>query len=362
MSNILIKYLLNGFLKTILSVILIVYCFGIILNLFEEIEFFKGLNVSFFTPFLLTNFYVPSFIIQLLPFIIFVSSMWFLLKIRNNKDMLILKVFGFSNFKIFLILSLSSFLLGWLILFVFNPITSKMAKYYEITKSNYSRDIDHLITFNKNGIWIRENLDDGKRIISASKTNGNNLMDVVIFNFDKDYNLKEKIISESVNIENNEWIFTNTVILKNFDGLYKEEKINDFTIYSNYTYEKITSLFKNFDTMSLIDLILNYQKLVEIGYSKTYLNQSLHSLLSIPFFLFIMTALASILTMNTLKKSKNFKFIIIGLLICIAVYYFKDLSLALGKTNRVPLALASWIPVFSVGIFSFIGILQINEK
>ena len=63
--------------------------------------------------------------------------------------MLILKVFGFSNFKIFLILSLSSFLLGWLILFVFNPITSKMAKYYEITKSNYSRDIDHLITFNK---------------------------------------------------------------------------------------------------------------------------------------------------------------------------------------------------------------------
>ena len=288
--------------------------------------------------------------------------MWFLLKIRNNKDMLILKVFGFSNFKIFLILSLSSFLLGWLILFVFNPITSKMAKYYEITKSNYSRDIDHLITFNKNGIWIRENLDNGKRIISASKTNGNNLMDVVIFNFDKDYNLKEKIISESVNIENNEWIFTNTVILKNFDGLYKEEKINDFTIYSNYTYEKITSLFKNFDTMSLIDLILNYQKLVEIGYSKTYLNQSLHSLLSIPFFLFIMTALASILTMNTLKKSKNFKFIIIGLLICIAVYYFKDLSLALGKTNRVPLALASWIPVFSVGIFSFIGILQINEK
>ena len=288
--------------------------------------------------------------------------MWFLLKIRNNKDMLILKVFGFSNFKIFLILSLSSFLLGWLILFVFNPITSKMAKYYEITKSNYSRDIDHLITFNKNGIWIRENLDDGKRIISASKTNGNNLMDVVIFNFDKDYNLKEKIISESVNIENNEWRFTNTVILKNFDGLYKEEKINDFTIYSNYTYEKITSLFKNFDTMSLIDLILNYQKLVEIGYSKTYLNQSLHSLLSIPFFLFIMTALASILTMNTLKKSKNFKFIIIGLLICIAVYYFKDLSLALGKTNRVPLALASWIPVFSVGIFSFIGILQINEK
>ena len=41
--------------------------------------------------------------------------------------------------------------MGWLILFVLNPITSTMAKYYEKTKSNYSRDIDHLVTFNRNG-------------------------------------------------------------------------------------------------------------------------------------------------------------------------------------------------------------------
>ena len=33
-----------------------------------------------------------------------------------------------------------------------------MSKYYEQTKSNYSRDIDHLVTFNKNGLWIKENL------------------------------------------------------------------------------------------------------------------------------------------------------------------------------------------------------------
>ena len=42
-----------------------------------------------------------------------------------------------------------------------------MSKYYEKTKSNYSRDIDHLVTFNKNGLWIKENLENGGRIISA---------------------------------------------------------------------------------------------------------------------------------------------------------------------------------------------------
>ena len=26
------------------------------------------------------------------------------------------------------------------------------------TKSQYARDIDHLVTFNNNGLWIKENL------------------------------------------------------------------------------------------------------------------------------------------------------------------------------------------------------------
>ena len=42
--------------------------------------------------------------------------------------------------------------------------------------------------------------------------------------------------------------------------------------------------------------------------------------------------------------------------------FFKDLSLALGQTNRISLSLAAWVPVFAVGLFSSIGILQINEK
>ena len=50
-------------------------------------------------------------IIKILPFIIFISSMWFMLSIRNNKDLLTIKVFGYSNLKIFLYSS-TSFILG----------------------------------------------------------------------------------------------------------------------------------------------------------------------------------------------------------------------------------------------------------
>ena len=86
MSKVILNYILKNFFKYFFILILIIYAFGVILNLFEEIEFFKKINVSIFLPLMLTSIFVPSMIINLLPFIIFISSMLYLIKIRNNKD------------------------------------------------------------------------------------------------------------------------------------------------------------------------------------------------------------------------------------------------------------------------------------
>ena len=75
MNKVLFNYLFTGYLKTILKVIFIFIVLELILNLFEEIEFFKNLNViNFNAQYLLTALYIPNIIIKLLPFIIFISS------------------------------------------------------------------------------------------------------------------------------------------------------------------------------------------------------------------------------------------------------------------------------------------------
>ena len=209
-----------------------------------------------------------------------------------------------------------------------------MSKYYEKTKSNFSRDIDHLVTFNKNGLWIKENLENKQRIISASKPNGFELIDVTIFHLDKKSNLLEKIISEKVNIKENEWILYNVTIFKPESSILNSKTYEIYYLKSNYNFEKINNLFKNFDTMSFLDLIIDYKKLLSNGYNQTFLNQSLHSMLCPS--LFLMTALASIFTMNNLQKSDNLKLIILGLVTCVLTFYFKDLSLALARLKEYP--------------------------
>ena len=362
MNKIILNYIIKNFLKSFFIIMIVFFCFGIILNLFEEIEFFKSLDVNFFTPLVLTSMIVPGIIIQSLPFIIFISSMWFMLKIRNNKDLLILKVYGYSNLKIFFILATTSFVLGWLVLVLMSPITSSLTKFYEKTKSNYSKETNHLISFNKNGIWIKESLNNTQRIISADKLDNYDLINVTIFHLDNEYQLIEKISSERINIKDFDWEIDQARIFKFEDNIFKSKEITNLKIKSVYNYDKITNLFKNFETISFLDLTLRYNKLISNGYNNLFLKQTLNTHLSLPFLLFLMTGIAAILTMHTLKDSNNLTYIILGLIVVVVVFYFKDLSLALGKTARISMTLSIWAPVIILSFFSFIGILQINEK
>ena len=362
MNNIVLNYLLKNYFKNFFIVTTTFYVFGIILNLFEEVEFFKNADISIFTPLFLTCIFVPSLIIKLLPFIIFISSIWFMVQIRNNKELLTLKVYGYSNLKIFFILAFASFFLGWIILFLINPLSSTLVKYYEKTKSGYARDIDHLVTFNKNGLWIKESFENNERIITASNPDQHFISDVKIFELNQNFSLNRKILSEKADIKDNLWILNDVKIYTLKKGVFEVEALDTLSLESIYNYEKINSLFNNSDTLSFLEISINFKEMLDKGYNKEFLKQSLHTMMTLPFYLFVMTAIATILTLHTMKNSENIKFIIIGLVLIVIIYYLKDLSLALGKTDRIPLILSIWTPIIALSFFTIIGVIQINEK
>ena len=143
-----------------------------------------------------------------------------MVRIRNNKELLTLKVYGYSNIKIFFILAFTSFLLGWIILFFVNPVTSSLIKYYEKTKSSYARDLDHLVTVNKNGLWIKETLIIKERIIRPPSKYI--ISDVKIFELNQNFNLKRKIVAKTANIKSSNWILNDVEIYDFEDGVLKK--------------------------------------------------------------------------------------------------------------------------------------------
>ena len=131
---------------------------------------------------------------------------------------------------------------------------------------------------------------------------------------------------------------------------------------SENTAEKINSLYKNLNTVSFLDLIINYSLLREKGYSRKILNEKINRFASLPIFLFLMVVLAAIFTIGSLKNKQNFYYVLISIFTCVAIYYFKDLSVALGQTEKISLALSVWMPIVVISLFCSIGVIHINEK
>ena len=150
------KYLGKEFTKVVFNTLLIFFCIGFIMNLLEEYNFFKDIDVSLYLPILLSAIIVPSLLYNMFPFIILLSGIWFFLKIRKSDEVTAMKVSGMSNFSIMLIPSLVSVLIGIFFITSLNPITSALVKKYEIIKGSYERDQDYLAAITKNGIWIKE--------------------------------------------------------------------------------------------------------------------------------------------------------------------------------------------------------------
>ena len=71
--------------------------------------------------------------------------------------------------------------------------------------------------------------------------------------------------------------------------------------------------------------------------------------------------LASIFTINN-RNINNINYTLIAVLSCAIIYYMKDVSFALGKSNRLSPEMSVWIPIIIISLFNLVGLLQINEK
>ena len=120
-----------------------------IINLIEEANFLKESETSFLTPILLTSLNAPSLLYEMFPFIFLISTQFFFIEIFENKEIYTLRQFGVDNFSLLRFLSLSSLILGLIIIIVFYNFSSILKNEYLKIKNNYAGDKKYLAVITK---------------------------------------------------------------------------------------------------------------------------------------------------------------------------------------------------------------------
>ena len=353
-----IKFLINIFFKSFLYVVFIVLSLVFIINLLTELEFFRDIEVGIFFTIYLSLINSPSMIFEIFPFILLITTQLFYIKLFNNDEIKIFKYSGLKNSKILTIISLFTLLIGLGTISIFYNASSNLKNFYLELKSNYTEDGKYLAVINKNGLWIRDKIDNKILIVNSSKIDENLLVDNFITEFDANYEVIRNIKSEKIDIKNNEWIiYDPKIYIKN-----NKQENDKLIIYSNFNYKRINSLFSNLSSLSFLKLIELRNNYKLLNYSTIDIDVQIQKIISYPLYLVIMTILSSIIMLNSKKYKSNTLKISIGLFLCVIIYYFNNLFNVLGTTEKINHLLSVWIPLIFLSSISILATIKINEK
>ena len=353
-----IQFILRIYITALINIFLIFFSLIFILNLLTELEFFKEIEVSSFYPLYLSLINTPMFVFEMFPFIFLISTQVFFNNLFNNNEMNILKYSGLKNSKIFSILSITTFLLGIFIIFIFYNFSSNLKYFYLGLKSNYTTNDQYLAVITKNGLWIKDTNDNKTLMINAAKIDKNELQNAFISEFNSNYEIIRNIKSNKIDITKKEWV------IKNAEIFIENNKIDEEKLYikTNYDYEIIQNLFSNMSSLSVFELLemrTNYKKL---NYSLTEVDLQLIKLISYPIFFVLMVVFSGIIMMNTKSfKSKNLK-ITIGFFFSVIIYYINNFFYVLGNTEKISILTAITLPLLVFALINLILLKNLNVK
>ena len=355
------RYFIKLFFKKIILLTLIFFSLTFILTLFEEITFFSDSSKSaFHLPFMITLLNVPATLLELVPFIVLISTQLFFVEIIKKKENELIKINRLDNFYLIKLLAFCSFLFGIIIITIYYPVSSKLKFFYFDIKNIYSEDAKYLKHYSGNGLWIKDEIDGEIYIINGSSDNKEKfLKNVFITKFDKNFDIVESISSRKADITSNEWIIENPIIFRDNQQIQLKENIR---LTSHFNFDKINKTFRDLNSLNLFEL-MNLKKENELlGYPPQEVDLHFLRIISLPIYLSIMVIISAIIMLN-IKRDRPYIFhVLLGILLSVIIYYINNIFNIFGLTDKIPVYLSIFFPIIFLSIISTIGLVRINEK
>ena len=353
-----LKFFSIIFFKSLFFVLLIMTSLAFIINLLSELDFFKQIEVDIYFPLFLSILNSPDLIFEMFPFIFLLTTQLFFIKLFENKEIEIFKYSGLQNTKILSFLAVISFLSSLIVVSLFYFMSSNLKNIYLELKSSYTSDGKYLAVITKNGLWIKDKIENKVLLINSQKIEKNFLINNYITEFDENYNVLRNIQNKKIDISTKEWKVFNPRIFKKNN--YTIEEI--IIVKTNFNFERIKTLYSNLSSLNLLELYELRENYRNLNYSVTEINLQLLKLASYPFYLLFMTIFSALMMLKIKSINGNTFKISIGLFSSVIIYYMSNFFHVLGSTERISLLVAIFTPIIILSIINVMMLYEINKK
>ena len=353
-----IKFLVHIFFKSFIYVTLIIFSLVFILNMLAELEFFKEIDVGVNFTLLLSLLNSPSMLFEMFPFIFLISTQLFFIKLFNNNELEVFKYSGLKNTSVLLVISSFAFIIGIIIIFTFYNFSASLKNFYLEKKSQHASDEKYLAVITKNGLWIKDEIDQKIYIINASKIDGKFLINNFITEFDKKFTVIRNIQSKKIDISSKKWKIIEAKIYD--QNNYEIQKILELN--TNFDYKRIKSLYSNLSSLNIVQLFELRNNYKRLNYSLTEVDLQLLKLASYPLIFLLITIFSALIMFKIKRLSTTTLKISFGLFLSVIIYYINNFFLVMGSTEKISLIFAVFVPLTILSLINIVMSYGINEK
>jgi len=298
----------------------------------------------------------------LLPFVTFFGSIICLNRLKQMKELLIIRSFGVSAWQMFFCLGFVVVLLHSVYLFVLNPISAAFVGGYQRMESVHFAKNSSPLAIIGGKIWFCENSNDTKSIACASEINfkEGKALNVTFYDFDNAGHFKTRYDAKVAEIENGQWLLYDVFLLK--PEFIAPEKIDTAIRPTKLSILKITENFASPESMPFWSLDDFSKHLRKNGLSSHRYDIYWYQQLAMVVLMLSLMLLALAFCLYPQKTRNSSPLIFCSILFGLLIYFLNNVVYALGAAEKIPAILSVLFTPLLTSMLSCVVLLRIENN
>lgn len=286
---------------------------------------------------------LPSTGSDFLPFAVLFGGMASFLRVTRNNELVIARAAGVSVWQFMMPALAVAFLIGSVIVTIYNPVASAMSARHDELEAKFLRGQTSLVAVSSNGLWLRQADEAGQSVVHALRVSelGLRLSDVTIFLYDPSERFTGRIDAKQADLEDGYWALQDAWISRSND---QARHFDTYKQPTTLTLTKVQESFAKEDTISFWDLPHFIAMSEAAGFSAIRYRLHFYAVLATPVLLCTMVLVGGVFSLRTSRLGGLVQLVMGGVMAGFILYFLGDLALALGKSGLLPPFLAAWAP------------------
>ena len=340
----LFRYLARQFLSSVGVVFFFCLTLAFVISVVDLLTRISGReNVPFGIIMAMAALKLPNLTEKMMPFAVMFGAIWCFARMTRSQELIVARAAGVSAWQFLAPALAMSLLLGGFMTTIYNPIAASLISRFEVLQARYIAGRPSLLAVSKNGLWLRQGDEKGQTVIHAKSVSnsGIQLEDVILFIYEANNQFKGRIDAKSARLGQGIWLLEEAWV----SGVGRSSTFYPkLDVKTSLTHSQIQESFATPETISFWDLPQFIQQAESAGFSATRHRLHYHALLAGPALLCAMIFIAAAFSLRLARLGGAARLIVSSVLTGFILYFFTDVSRALGTTGVVPVVLAAWAP------------------